>query len=172
MRFRLVGLSTPSLPTSCLKDPRMGHDTIYLELFTVGMVRWIKLPRCWQLKDKKNSPLTDTKYLLKHNGVTIIHTHTHTHTLTHTYIYIYKYMEIVFFFVFERQTIEVFCWCSLSMLLNFSESKAFAEEAFVLRKIFFLFYCLQYGYRIYPPLNLKHLFYRDSPGNKYSWLGN
>ena len=28
---------------------------------------WIKLPRNWELKDKKKSSLIDNRYLLKHN---------------------------------------------------------------------------------------------------------
>ena len=56
LAFRVVGLSTPSVPTLCLKDQQMGDDTIYPELLlTVGEVRWGKLPGCWQLKDKENS---------------------------------------------------------------------------------------------------------------------
>ena len=75
LRFRVVGSSTLSVPTLCLKNPLMGDDTIYLGLLqTVQVVRWSKLPRCWQLKDKKNSRLTINNYLLKHNGVAIIYT--------------------------------------------------------------------------------------------------
>ena len=58
----------------CLKDPQMEDDTIYPELpLSVAVICWNKLPACWQLKDKKNSPLTINNYLLKHNGVTIIY---------------------------------------------------------------------------------------------------
>ena len=47
-------------------------------------------------------------------------------------------MEIVsLFVVFERQTNEVSGWCSLFILLNFSESESLAGEALVLGKIFF-----------------------------------
>ena len=85
MRFRLIGLSTPSVPTLCLKDPLMGKDTIYPKLLlVVRVVCWNKLLGCWQLKDKKNSPLSINNYLLKHNVVTMIHT---------IYIYIYIYIE-------------------------------------------------------------------------------
>ena len=41
-------------------------------------------------------------------------------------------MEIV---AFERLTNEVFGWCSLSVLLSFLESEAFAVEALVLREV-------------------------------------
>ena len=45
MRFQLVCLSIPSVPTLCLKDPQTGNDTIYPELLlTVGMICWNKLP--------------------------------------------------------------------------------------------------------------------------------
>ena len=71
MRFQLVGLSTPSVPMINLKVPEMGDDTINTEFLTVGVDRWNKLTECWQLKDKKNSPLI-INYLLKHNCVTII----------------------------------------------------------------------------------------------------
>ena len=118
MCFRLVGLSTPLVLMLCLKDPQMQDDTVYPEfLLMVGVVHWNKLPRYWQLKDKKNSLLTINNYLLKPSSVTIIYT-------------IYIYMKIVsLFVVFEWQTNEVYGWCSLSMLLYFSESEAFAGEA-------------------------------------------
>ena len=91
MGFRLVGLSTPSVPTLCLKDLLLGDDTIYPELLlTVGVDRWNKLPVCWELKDKKNSPLTIDNYLLKHNGVTILYT---------IYIYIYIYGNCRFLYI-------------------------------------------------------------------------
>ena len=90
MRFQLVGLSTPSVSTLRLKDPQMVDDTIYLELHqTVGVVRWNELPGCWQLKDKKISPLTIKNYSLKHISLTMI------------YIYIYIY-EIVSLFAYEQ----------------------------------------------------------------------
>ena len=74
MRFRVVGLSIPTVPTLCLKEQLIGDDIINLELLlTVWVVRWRKLPGCWQLKDKINSPLAIKNYLLKHNDVTIIY---------------------------------------------------------------------------------------------------
>ena len=73
MRFQLVGLSTPLMPTLCLEDSQMGDETIYPELLSVGVVRWNKLPGCWQPKYKKNSLLRINNYLLKHNGVTKIY---------------------------------------------------------------------------------------------------
>ena len=36
--------------------------------FGVGVIRWNRLPGCWQLKGKKNSPLTINDYLLKHSS--------------------------------------------------------------------------------------------------------
>ena len=47
-------------------------------------------------------------------------------------------MEIVTCVVLERQTIEVFGWYTLSILLNFSDSEAFEEKALVLEEIPFL----------------------------------
>ena len=74
MRFQVVCLSIPSVLTLCLKDRQMGDDIIYPELLLmVGVIHWNKLPKCGQLKDKKNSPLRINDYLLKHNGVTIIY---------------------------------------------------------------------------------------------------
>ena len=58
---------------------------------------------------------------MKHNGVTIIYTKK-----------IYIDREIVTLVVFEKQKIEVFGWCSFSILFNLSECQAFAEEALVL----------------------------------------
>ena len=73
MRSRVSCLSIPSVPTLCLKNTRIGNDTINPELLLpAGMIRWNKLPRYWQLKDKKNSPLTINNHLLEHNDVTII----------------------------------------------------------------------------------------------------
>ena len=106
MHFWVIVLATPSVPMLCLKDLPMGDDTIYPELLTIRVVHWNKLPGCWQLKDKKNSPLT---IIYWNNGITILYT-------------TFLKREIVAFVVFERQTIEVFSWCSFSSLFNFSES--------------------------------------------------
>ena len=38
MCFQLVGLTTPSVPTLCLKDSQMKDDTIYPELLTVEVL--------------------------------------------------------------------------------------------------------------------------------------
>ena len=74
MRFRVVGLSIPSVPSLCLKDPQMGNNTIHQELLMpVGLVCRNKLPACRQFKDKKNFLLTINNYLLKFTDVTIIH---------------------------------------------------------------------------------------------------
>ena len=46
MRFLVVCLSISSVPTLCLKDPRIGNDRIHLELLlTVWMIRWNKFAR-------------------------------------------------------------------------------------------------------------------------------
>ena len=52
---------------------------------------------------------------------------------------IYIKREIVAFDVFEGQTIEVFSWCSFSILFNFSASEAFAGEALVRGEINFFY---------------------------------
>ena len=65
MRFQVVYLSIFFVPTLCLKDPLMGDDTIYLELLTVEVICWNKLPRCRQFKDKKN--------LLERIDITVIY---------------------------------------------------------------------------------------------------
>ena len=64
-------------------------------------------------------------------------------------IYIYIYRIVSLFVVFKRQTNKISGWCSLSMLLNFSESEAFAGEDFVLGEISFLilwFFGMDIGY--------------------------
>ena len=38
-------------------------------------------------------------------------------------------VDIVLLLLYLRHTIEIFGWCSLSMVLNFSESEVFAGEA-------------------------------------------
>ena len=76
MCFRLISLSTPSVPKVCLKDSQIGDDN----LSETSDGRGGSLEQfAWVLasKDKKNSPLTINNYLLKYNSVTII------------YIYIY-----------------------------------------------------------------------------------
>ena len=50
----------------------------------------------------------------------------------------YLIREIVDFVVFERQTIEVFDWCSRSIVFNFSESEAFDGVVLVLGDMSFL----------------------------------
>ena len=74
MRFQVVCLSIPSVPTLCLKNPEIANDKIHLELFlTVGVVRWSNLPGYWQLKDKMNSLSTISNHLLEQIGVTVIY---------------------------------------------------------------------------------------------------
>ena len=69
------------------------------------------------------------------------------------------------FVVFERQTIEVFGWFSLSMLLNFLEKEAFVGEIFVLGEISFLIllsFCIDIRYLL--SSNPKNIyFYREFP---------
>ena len=72
MRFQVTCLSIPTVPTLCLKDPQLGNDTIYPNLL-LTVVHQSKLPWCWQLKDKKNYPLTINIYLLERIGETIMH---------------------------------------------------------------------------------------------------
>ena len=70
IRFRVVCLSIPSVPTLCFKDPPIGDNTIHpTVLLAVGVIRGNK---CWQLKDKKNSPSTINNHLLERIGVAII----------------------------------------------------------------------------------------------------
>ena len=66
-------------------------------------------------------------------------------------------MEIVsVFVVFERQTNEVSGWCSLCILLNFSEGETFAGEASVLGEVSFL---LRYGHRISSLSNPQNIYF-------------
>ena len=120
------------------------------------MVRWNKLPGCWQLKDKKRSLLT-----------------TETQWYNNIYIYMWGWNCVVCV-VFERQTIEVSGWWSLSIQLNFTDSEAFAGEAFVLRDIYFLILLsLVWTSDIFSPVTIKtSIFIEDSPGNKHSRLTN
>ena len=88
------------------------------------------------------------------------------------YIYIYIYNIYIFklccFFIFERQTIEVSGWCNLSMLLNFSENKAFATEISFLIPLSSV-----WTFDIFSLLTLKtSVFIENSLGDKHSWLAN
>ena len=76
--------------------------------------------------------------------------------------------------MFERQTIEVFTWCSFSILFNFLESEAFAGEALVLGEIsFFSLLSLVWTLDFFSHLTLKtSIFIVDSPRNKHSQLTN
>ena len=77
--------------------------------------------------------------------------------------------------VFERQAIEEFGWCCLSMLLNFPESEVFDGEALVLGEISFLILLsLVYISDIFSRLTLKHLFLKRIPlkTNIPIWLTN
>ena len=82
------------------------------------------------------------------------------------YIYIYREREKEIT-VFERQTIEVFCWCSFVILFNFSESSVFTGKAIVLGEISFLiFFYLVWTSDQFSYLTLKaSIFIEDSPGN-------
>ena len=74
-------------------------------------------------KNKKNSPLTGNKYLLKHNCVTMI------------------YIEIVSLFCIWRRT-SWGIWLELSSYVyqsgNFSESTVFVGETLMLKETYFL----------------------------------
>ena len=43
MRFQVVFLLIPTVPTLCLKGPRIENDTIHPELLTFGVIRWNKV---------------------------------------------------------------------------------------------------------------------------------
>ena len=149
----------------------MGDDTIYLKLLLQFVaVRWDKLPWCWQLKDKKNSLLTNNNYLLKQTPiqdstiqprrnqrkrrkfkrlcVTIVFVYIYPLNGDRElnsyeepiYIYIYIYIYIVAFCRIWEQTNEVSKRCRFYRLISFSESEAFAVEALVLQKISFLIF--------------------------------
>ena len=159
MRFRLAGLSPPSMPTLYLKDQRLGDNTIYPELLLkVGVVHWNKFPGCWLIKKKKNSPLIINNYLLKHNRI--------------IYVYIYRIVSI--FVVFEWEANEVLGWCSLSTLLILAESEISAGEALVRGDISFLILLSSaFSLDIFSLLTQEtYLFIEDSTGNNYSRLGN
>ena len=178
MHFWIVGLSTPSVPMLCLKDPLMEDDTIYLELLLIArMVCWKKLPGCCQLKDKKTSSLAiTTLYWNAMVYISNIYIYTYIYIyiyilyilLSHhcVYIYIYIYMEIVAFVLFERQTNGVSGWCSLSMLLNF-----FGDEGFCWRDFsfwgdffsYFLAFSFDIGYLL--SSNLKNTYFH----RRYLW---
>ena len=169
MRFQVVCLSPPSVPTLCLKDSQMGDDIVYPELLTVGGgVRWNKLPGCWQLKYKKNSPLTINNYLLKHKWC-------HNNYIQ----YMYRERNYRFCCVWEADN-----WSILTgaffffffVLFNFFESETFAEETLVLSRDFFS-YSLVFGMNIRSFLssNRKNIYlYREFPmgTNKPDWLTN
>ena len=123
-RFQLVGLSTPSMLTFCLKDPQMGDDNLS-GTYSDSQSSSLEQVACEsQLKDKKNSRLTINNYLLKHKGITIIRT-------------IYIWMETVSLFVlFKRSANEIFGWCRLSMLIFWRVRLLFLE------RFLFLFSCL------------------------------
>ena len=84
-------------------------------------------------------------------------------------------MRLVAFVVFERQTIEVFDWCSFFFIsFNFSESEAFVGEVLVLGEISFpILLSLVWASDLLSHLTLKtSIFIEDSPKNKHSQLFN
>ena len=101
----------------------MEDDTIYLELFSDSQGDSLEQGALVLATQRKK--LYVNNYILKHKGITIIYS---------------KYLsrEIVAFVVFDRETIDVFGWCSFSILFIFSESESFAGEAIVLGEISFL----------------------------------
>ena len=117
---------------------------------------------------QEKPPANTYNYFLKHNNVTI-----YIYMYIYIYIYIYIYENCDALVVFEWQTIEVHGWCSLFMVLNFSESEAFAGEALVLGDISFLDFSSVLTSDIYSLLILKTcIFTKNSCGNKYSRLAN
>ena len=93
-----------------------------------GQDGWLVRTSCLGVGNRRNSPLTDNKYLLKHNCVTIIYV-----------IYIKKLL-----FCIERKTsLEI--WLVMSSYVNqtpnFSKNVVFATA--------FLFLCLCYGLQIF-----------------------
>ena len=158
MHFRLVSLSTLSVPTSCLKDRQMGLDTKYPELIlTTRVVCWNKLSGYWQLKDKKNSRVTINDYLLQHSGVTII--------------YIYIYINCCFLLYLKNRKLRWSGWWNLSQLFG---ERGFYRRGFSSWRYFFS-YSLVLGMDIksLPSSNpKKSIFIEDSPGNEHSRLAN
>ena len=72
-----------------------------------GVVRWNKLPGCWQLKDKKNS-FNYLQLVIKTQWCNNIYIYIYIYICIYIYIYIYMYMYILLLFVvFERQINEV-----------------------------------------------------------------
>ena len=142
----------------CLKDLLIVNDTIYLKLLTVGVFRWNKLPGCWQLKDKKNSPLTIKNHLLEHNKVTTVY----------IYIYIYIYIYSRFLLHFRDRQMR---YLTSAAFQCFS---TFAGGALVLRDISFLILLSSlWTWDIFSFLTLKtSIFTKDSSGNKHSRLAN
>ena len=69
--------------------------------------------------------------------------------------------------LFERQTIELFGWCSFSILFNFSEYEAFAGEALVLGEISFLILLsLVWTSDLFSLLTLKASIFIEDPQSK------
>ena len=110
---------------------------------------------------QKISGLTINNYSLKNKGVIIIYT-------------IYLESGIVAFVVFERQTIEVFRWCSFSFVFNFSENEAFAGEVLILGDIshLILLSLVKVSDLFFPLIIKKSNFNEDSLENKHSRLDN
>ena len=93
MCFDLVGLSSLSVLTLCLKDPPMGDDTIYLELFLiVEMVRWGQIA-CVLAAQRQEKLYVNNKHLF-------IETQQCNNNIYNTYIYMY--MELCHFLLYFR----------------------------------------------------------------------
>ena len=106
----------------------MRYGTIYpAHLPRVSVVRRNKFPGCWQIKDKKSSPLTIDYYLLKHNSVTIY---------IYIYIYIYKMWKLCFYLLHLRDgEIRYILWYTI--FRNFSR-RCFPSSRRFFSSFFFL----------------------------------
>ena len=149
MHFQVVCLSIPSVPALCLKDPLMGDDIIYpVFLLEVEVIHWNKLPKCWHLKDKNNSPLTIVYW---------------------NYIYIY---------ICEREKLSLsLClrgrqlrYLADAVFLSYS---IFRRVSLLLEISFLILLSLVWILDLFSHLTLKtSIFIEDSAGNKHSRLVN
>ena len=146
------------MSTLYLKDQQIEDSTIYLELLlTARVIRWNKLPRCWQLKDKKNFPLTIDDYSLKHNSL--------IRTYNIQYIYIYIYMEretrrekSSLLLCMRGNELRYLAGAVFSILFNFGEW-GFCWRGFSSRRDFFSnILSLVWTSDVFSHLTLKHLF--------------
>ena len=167
MRFRLIGLSTPILPTLCFKDSQVRDATVYSELHqNIKVVSWNKLAVFWQLENMKNSPLLIDNNLLKHNGEIVV------------YIYIYIYVRVYqlynFLLYLRDRQLKYMARTVFLCDLVFRRVRLLLERLYCLERFLFLFSCLLYGHRIsslFPTLK-PSIFLEDSTGNKLFQLAH